>query len=66
MGESCAAKGHYNFWMAKRFDRNFKVTGQQDARGYLYIFAGVPLDNSIEVTPLHKDLSIPGFLVDDC
>ena len=52
--------------MAKRFDRNFKVTGQQDARGHLYIFAGVPLDDSIEVTPLDKDLSVPGFLVDDC
>ena len=52
--------------MAKRFDRNFKVTGQQDARGYLYIFAAVPLDDSIEVTPVDKDLSVPGFLVDDC
>ena len=51
--------------MAKRFDRNFKVTGQQDARGYLYIFAAVPLDDSIEVTPVDKDLSVPGFLVDD-
>ena len=52
--------------MRKRYDRNFKVSGQKDARGQLYIFAGVPLDESIEVTPVDKDLSVPGFLVDDC
>ena len=52
--------------MAKPYDRNFKVTGQKDARGHLYVFAGVPLDDSIEVHPVDKDLSVPGFLVDDC
>ena len=52
--------------MAKRFDRNFKATGQKDARGQLYLFAGVPLDESIEVRPVDKDLAVPGFLVDDC
>lgn len=52
--------------MAKPYDRNFKVTGQKDARGHLYVFAGVPLDDSIEVEPVDKDLSVPGFLVDDC
>ena len=52
--------------MAKPYDRNFKVTGQKDARGHLYVFAGVPLDDSIEVQPVDKDLSVPGFLVDDC
>ena len=52
--------------MAKRYDRNFKVTGQNDARGQLYIFAGVPLGESVEVTQVDKDLAVPGFLVDDC
>ena len=42
------------------------MSGQKDARGQLYIFAGVPLDEAIEVTPVDKDLSVPGFLVDDC
>jgi hypothetical protein len=49
--------------MAQRFDRSAKVFGEEDVRGMLYLFAGIPLEDRVHITPIDRDLALPGMLV---
>ncbi|MDX1983866.1 MAG: hypothetical protein SFV51_26565 [Bryobacteraceae bacterium] len=51
--------------MANPYDRNFKVFGEDDVRGMMYLFAGIPLTDRVSITPIDKDLAVPGLLVDN-
>ncbi|MCC6536676.1 MAG: hypothetical protein IT162_03940 [Bryobacterales bacterium] len=50
---------------AKRIDRSFKVFGDKDTHGLVYLFSGVPLDAKIEIEAVDRDLALPGLLVDN-
>lgn len=52
--------------MAKDFDRNYKLLGQEDLRGLLYMFWQLPLDEPVEIEALNPEISLPGLVVDDC
>lgn len=51
--------------MAQPYDRNYKLFGQSDLRGLLYLFGRIPLDADVVIEPVPKELILPGLLIAD-
>ncbi len=50
--------------MAKPYDRLFKSLAEDDPRGLLHLFGGLPLEAPAEVTILDRELGLPVLSVD--